>query len=65
MIEQEAQVNHFDRTLTWRIPHLASSEQKRIRFRLKVHSEGEVDFPVTVSQDGRESQTISQATQVR
>ena len=65
VIEREAKVNDFERTLTWSISKLASGEQARIRFRSRVHAAGQVNFPVTISQDGREPQTISQTTVVK
>ena len=65
MIEREAQINDGDRTLTWSNTELASGQQERIRFRLKVRAAGKFDFPVTVMQDGRESQTISRTTRVK
>ena len=65
MIEREAQINDGDRTLTWSNTELASGQQERIRFRLKVRTAGKFDFPVTVMQDGRESQTISRTTWVK
>ena len=61
-VQREAEINNQERTLSWSIDQLGSGEQQRIRFRVKSVTARKVDFPVTVSQDGRESQTISQTT---
>ena len=65
VIERDAQIDDLERTLTWKIDELASGEQQRIRFRLKIVTPGEVNFPIIVSQEGRGAQTISQATIVK
>ena len=65
VIGREGQINQAERTLTWSIDELASGQQQRIRFRLRVVAAGNVDFPVTVSQNGHKPQTISQATSVK
>ena len=65
VIERQAQIDDVERTLTWNIPELGPGQQERIRFRLKVVAAGKVDLPVTVSQDKRESQTISRTTDVK
>lgn len=65
VIGQEARIDDLERTLTWSIAKLASGQQQKIHFRVKVLAAGEVDFPVTVSQDGRDPQTISQTTYVQ
>ena len=64
-VQREAEINDQDRTLNWSIDKIRSGKQQRIRFRVKSASACKVDFSVTVSQDGRESQTVSQTTIIR
>ena len=64
-VQREAEINNQERTLSWSIDQLGSGEQQRIRFRVKSATARKADFPVTVSQDGRESQTVSQTTIIR
>ena len=65
MIEREAQIDELARSMTWTAQELASGQQERIRFRLKVIEAGEVDFPVTITQDENEPQTISKTTSIK
>ena len=65
MIEREAQIDELERTITWNAAELASGQQERIRFRLKLLEAGEADFPVTIVQDGHDAQTISKTTSVK
>ena len=64
-VEREAQVDDQKQTLIWSIGKIGTAKQQRIRFRVKSASARKVDFSVTVSQDGRESQTVSQTTIIR
>ena len=64
-VQREAEINNQERTLSWSIDQLGSGEQQRIRFRVKSATARKADFPVTVSQDGREPQTVSQTTIIR
>lgn len=65
LAEQKAEVNVFERTLTWKIPALAPGGQKQIRLRLKFVGPCDANFPITVVQNGLESKTISETTFVR
>ena len=65
VIGREGQIDDLERTLTWSIAELPAGQQQRIRFRAKVVTAGEVDFTVSISQDEREPQTISQTTVVK
>jgi len=65
VIEREARIDDLERTLTWSVAELGPGQQEQIRFRLKLSTAGDVDFPVTVSQDGREPRTVSQTTYVQ
>ena len=64
-VQREAKIDDQKRTLTWSIDQIESGKQQRIRFRAKSASARKAGFPVTVSQDGRESQTVSQMTIIR
>lgn len=64
-VQRDAKIDDQKRTLTWSIDQIESGKQQRIRFRAKSASARKAGFPVTVSQDGRESQTVSQMTIIR
>lgn len=64
-VQREAEIDDQERTMSWTIDKIGSGKQQRIRFRVKSASAGKVDFAVTVSQNGRESQTVSQTTIIR
>ena len=64
-VQREAEIDEQKRMLTWSIDHVGSGEQQQIRFRVKSATARKANFSVTVSQDGRESQTISQTTIIR
>ena len=64
-VQRDAKIDDQKRTLTWSIDQIESGKQQRIRFRAKSASARKAGFPVTISQDGRESQTVSQMTIIR
>jgi len=64
-VQREAKIDDQKRTLNWSIDEIGSAQQQRIRFRVKSASARKVDFSVTVLQNGRESQTVSQTTIIR